>query len=114
MDRWGMGDTRYGVRDVGLDWRLITAQMYQESRFDPKAKSWVGAKGLMQVMPRTGAELKIYDLESPDQGILAGTRVMARYSNFFNNNRRVLDRAGLSPARRCGGVMGLSLDFRRI
>ena len=40
----------------------------------PKAKSWVGAKGLMQVMPRTGAELKIYDLESPDQGILAGTK----------------------------------------
>ena len=59
--------------------------MYQESRFDPKAKSWVGAKGLMQVMPRTGAELKIYDLESPDQGILAGTKVMSRYSNYFNN-----------------------------
>jgi membrane-bound lytic murein transglycosylase F len=68
-----------------LDWRLITAQMYQESRFDPKAKSWVGAKGLMQVMPRTGAELKIYDLENPDRGILAGTMVMARYSNYFNN-----------------------------
>ena len=68
-----------------LDWRLITAQMYQESRFDPKAKSWVGAKGLMQVMPRTGGELKIYDLENPDQGILAGTKVMARYSNYFNN-----------------------------
>ena len=72
-------------RSHELDWRLITAQMYQESRFDPKAKSWVGAKGLMQVMPRTGAELKIYDLENPDQGILAGTKVMARYSNYFNN-----------------------------
>jgi membrane-bound lytic murein transglycosylase F len=68
-----------------LDWRLMTAQMYQESRFDPKAKSWVGAKGLMQVMPRTGQALKIYDLENPDQGILAGTRVMARYSNYFNS-----------------------------
>ena len=68
-----------------LDWRLMTAQMYQESRFDPKAKSWVGAKGLMQVMPRTGQELKIYDLENPDQGILAGTKIMARYSNYFNS-----------------------------
>jgi membrane-bound lytic murein transglycosylase F len=72
-------------RTQELDWRLMTAQMYQESRFDPKAKSWVGAKGLMQVMPRTGQELKIYDLENPDQGILAGTKVMARYSNYFNS-----------------------------
>lgn len=73
------------ARAEELDWRLITAQMYQESRFDPKAKSWVGAKGLMQVMPRTGQELKIYDLENPDQGIMAGTRIMARYSNYFNS-----------------------------
>src|SRR5215471_998377 len=68
-----------------LDWRLITAQMYQESRFDPKAKSWVGAEGLMQVMPRTGAALKIYDLENPDQGISGGMKAMVRYSNYFNN-----------------------------
>jgi membrane-bound lytic murein transglycosylase F len=73
------------ARTNEIDWRLITAQMYQESRFDPKAKSWVGAKGLMQVMPRTGQELKIYDLENPDRGILAGTKVMARYSNNFNS-----------------------------
>jgi len=37
-------------------------------------------------MPRTGAELKIYDLENRDQGISAGTKVMARYSNYFNNS----------------------------
>ena len=73
------------ARTNEFDWRLITAQMYQESRFDPNAKSWVGAKGLMQVMPRTGQELKIYNLENPDQGILAGTKIMARYSNNFNS-----------------------------
>jgi membrane-bound lytic murein transglycosylase F len=73
------------ARTHEMDWRLITAQMYQESRFDPKAKSWVGARGLMQVMPRTGQEIKIYNLEDPDQGILAGTKVMARYSNYFNS-----------------------------
>ena len=68
-----------------MDWRLITAQMYQESGFNPKATSWVGAKGLMQVMPRTAQELRIDNLENPDNGILAGTRVMARYSNYFNS-----------------------------
>ena len=68
-----------------LDWRLITAQMYQESNFNPRATSWVGAKGLMQVMPRTAQELRINNLEDPNNGILAGVRVMARYSNYFNS-----------------------------
>jgi membrane-bound lytic murein transglycosylase F len=68
-----------------LDWRLITSQMYQESRFDPNAKSWVGAKGLMQVMPRTAEELKVPNVEQPDNGILAGVKLMARYSNYFNS-----------------------------
>src|SRR5262249_39547843 len=47
------------ARTYEMDWRLITAQMYQESGFNPKATSWVGAKGLMQVMPRTAQELRI-------------------------------------------------------
>ena len=73
------------ARTQELDWRLITSQMYQESGFNPKATSWVGAKGLMQVMPRTAQELKIDNLEDPSNGILAGTKVMARYSNNFNS-----------------------------
>jgi membrane-bound lytic murein transglycosylase F len=32
---------------------MLVAQMYQESGFDPKARSWAGARGLMQVMPAT-------------------------------------------------------------
>ena len=73
------------ARAYELDWRLITAQMYQESGFNATATSWVGAKGLMQVMPRTGLEMKITNLEDPDQGVLAGIRLMARYSNLFNS-----------------------------
>jgi membrane-bound lytic murein transglycosylase F len=68
------------VREVaaehGYDWRLTTAQMYQESRFDPRAKSWAGARGLMQVLPRTARELGITDLEDPRTGIEAGLRYM--------------------------------------
>ena len=60
----------------GFDWILIAAQMYTESRFDPNTRSWVGARGLMQVMPRTGKQMGITLLEDPDHGILAGCKYM--------------------------------------
>ncbi len=59
-----------------FDWRLMIAQMHQESRFNPKAKSMAGAKGLFQVMPRTAKELGIEDLTNPKSGIRAGIRYM--------------------------------------
>ncbi|WP_240359922.1 transporter substrate-binding domain-containing protein [Pyxidicoccus trucidator] len=65
----------YSAR-YGLDWRLMVAQMFQESRFDPKARSWVGAQGLFQVMPGTGKELGFRKLEDPDEGIHAGVKYM--------------------------------------
>ena len=43
----------------GWDWRLVAAQAYQESRFDVRARSWAGAVGLMQIMPRTAREMRI-------------------------------------------------------
>jgi membrane-bound lytic murein transglycosylase F len=59
--------------------------MYQESRFDPRARRWVGAQGLMQVMPRTAQELKVRNVTDPNNGILAGVMLMARYSAWFNS-----------------------------
>lgn len=38
---------------AGWDWRMLAAQSYVESRFNPRAMSWVGARGLMQIMPST-------------------------------------------------------------
>ena len=54
------------------DWRMVVSQMYQESRFNPDAKSFAGAQGLMQVMPRTGRQLGIGNLYQPENGIRAG------------------------------------------
>lgn len=53
------------------DWRLLVAQMYQESRFDPKAKSHAGAMGLMQVMPRTAAQFGYSNLYDPKENVAA-------------------------------------------
>jgi membrane-bound lytic murein transglycosylase F len=47
------------ARIPGWDWRLLASQAYQESRFKPAAKSWAGAVGIMQIMPRTARELRI-------------------------------------------------------
>jgi len=41
----------------GWDWRLVAAQAFQESRLNPNARSWAGAVGLMQIMPRTARQL---------------------------------------------------------
>jgi membrane-bound lytic murein transglycosylase F len=60
----------------GMDWRLMAAQAYQESRFNPKLRSWVGAIGLFQVMPATGKSLGFRDLEDPEQGTHAGVMYM--------------------------------------
>ncbi|WP_345552317.1 transporter substrate-binding domain-containing protein [Microbulbifer aestuariivivens] len=57
---------------MNRDWRMIVAQMYQESRFDPKARSFAGARGLMQVLPRTARQMGITDLYQPENNIRAG------------------------------------------
>ena len=63
----------------GLDWRLMAAQAFHESGFDPNAKSWVGALGLFQVMPATGQEMGITELvDPPEGGVRAGIMYMDR------------------------------------
>lgn len=64
------------AQQYDFDWRLLVAQMHQESRFDPNAKSMAGAQGLFQVMPKTALQLGISDLHNPEQGIEAGIRYM--------------------------------------
>ncbi len=44
---------RAEAKKIGWDWRLLAAQCYVESRFDPEVVSWAGAKGIMQIMPAT-------------------------------------------------------------
>ena len=64
---------KYGAT-YNLDWMLMAAQGYQESRLDHSAKSHVGAIGVMQVMPETGKELKVGDISQLEPNIHAGIK----------------------------------------
>jgi membrane-bound lytic murein transglycosylase MltF len=57
-----------------LDYLLMAAQGYQESRLDQSAKSHVGAIGIMQVMPATGKDLKVGDITQVEPNIHAGVK----------------------------------------
>ena len=57
-----------------IDWLLMTAQGYQESRLDQNKKSKVGAIGVMQIMPATGKELKVGDIGQVNNNINGGIK----------------------------------------
>jgi len=64
---------KYGDK-YELDYLLMMAQGYQESRLDHNVKSPIGAIGVMQVMPATGKELKVGDITQLDANIHAGVK----------------------------------------
>lgn len=61
---------------AGLDWRLVAAIIYQESRFDPTAESWAGAYGLMQILPESADMFNIFDYEEPRNNIKVGINLI--------------------------------------
>ena len=64
---------KYGGQ-YDLDYLLMMAQGYQESGLNQDAKSQVGAIGVMQVMPATGKELNVGDINQIDANINAGVK----------------------------------------
>lgn len=69
------------------DWRLLAAQCYQESTFDPKARSWAGACGLMQIMPSTADHLGLSrdNLHDPEQNIAAAAKYIRELNTHFQD-----------------------------
>lgn len=53
------------------DWKLLAALAYQESRFDPNVESWMGAVGLMQLLPNTAKDLGIDSLHINSENVRA-------------------------------------------
>jgi hypothetical protein len=69
-----------------VDPALVAAVIEQESRFKPRAKSHVGAKGLMQLMPRTGRWMGAKNLYDPEQNVDAGVKYIAYLDKRFNGD----------------------------
>lgn len=76
------------------DWRLVAAQCYQESCFDPNARSWAGARGLMQIMPSTAAHLGLpmSAIHDPEQNVKAAASYIKELSGYFRNVPRPAER----------------------
>lgn len=87
------------------DWRLLAAQCYQESCFDPKAYSWAGAKGLMQIMPETARHLGLAESEvyEPEQNIYAAVRYINELNSHFTDIRNPEERKFFILASYNGG-----------
>jgi len=66
---------KYGNK-YGFDPLMLAAQGYQESQLNQNAKSSVGAIGVMQLMPATGAEMKVGDIHTTEANIHAGAKYM--------------------------------------
>jgi membrane-bound lytic murein transglycosylase F len=66
-----------------LDWRLLAALIYQESKFNPHATSHAGAIGLMQVLPATAKWLgnNPHNLKSPELNIHTGIQYLQWLKN---------------------------------
>ena len=77
-----------------FDHLMLVAQGYQESRLDQDARSPVGAIGIMQVMPATGAELKVGDITLLEPNIHAGVKYMRQVldANFKDEPMDTLNR----------------------
>lgn len=70
---------KYSKRFFGpaFEWRVFKAQGMAESNLDPAAKSWVGARGVMQLMPSTFRSIQsendeLKEIDDPEMNIAAG------------------------------------------
>lgn len=88
----------------GFDWRLIAAVIYQESHFNPRAKSHRGVRGLMQLTQATAGEMGVTNRLDPYQSIMGGVRYLKRlyrrYDKVEDPDRMFIALAGYNVGPR--------------
>jgi membrane-bound lytic murein transglycosylase F len=85
-------------RETGLNWRMLAALGYQESRWRPAAVSPRGAQGVMMLMPLTATKMGVKDVFSPDENIMAGSRYLLYMKERIPKRIRDPDRTLLAMA----------------
>jgi membrane-bound lytic murein transglycosylase F len=76
-------------RDSGIDWRLLAALGYQESKWKARAVSPRGAQGIMMLMPQTATKMGVKNVFEPDENIMGGARYLAYMKERIP--KRILD-----------------------
>ena len=77
---------RAASKRYNIDPNLIKAVIFAESSAKAHAVSGKGARGLMQLMPRTARSLGVSDLSHPGQNIDAGTRYLKQMMDKYDGN----------------------------
>jgi membrane-bound lytic murein transglycosylase F len=83
---------------AGIDWRLLAAIGYQESKWDPHAISFDGAQGVMMLTADTAQAMGVKDRANPEQSIFAGARYLAQVRQMFPERIPEPDRTWLTIA----------------
>ncbi len=65
---------------------LVRAVIKVESDYDPRAVSYAGARGLMQLMPQTADRLQVKDINDPRENIFGGVRFLRILANTFGGD----------------------------
>ena len=75
------------AKKINWDWRMIAAIIHQESKFNPNARSWCGAQGLMQLMPGTARQVGVYSSEvyNPESNIRGGTEYLRQLEKTWSH-----------------------------
>ena len=62
--------------DIGMDWKLLAALAYQESHWNPRARSFTGVRGLMMLTRKTAKEMGVANRLDPEESIIGGTQYL--------------------------------------
>ena len=107
----------------GFDWRLLAAMGYQESHWNPRARSYTGVRGIMMLTLRTARELGIKNRLDPAQSIYGGSKYLSGLRERLDESVREPDRTWmalaaynvgfghLEDARRLAAKMGRNPDL---